>query len=75
MTTLHFETTYEPSLSELYDWKKMQIWFTKTNFVMLRDIANQYEYVLRRQQLANSIRDKWQVIDGGLMAEVIDEAV
>jgi hypothetical protein len=69
MRIIYFGGSYYPSLEERTNLEKVQIWLRETNASILVDCRfDNYQYVIRRQQLADKLRSKWVVIQGGRSA-------
>ena len=69
MRIIYFGGSYWPSLEERTNLEKFQAYFTESAAGMFVDCRfNKYEYIVRRQQLADKIRSKWVVIQGGRSA-------
>lgn len=66
MRMIYFGGKFYPSLEERANLEELQKFFRETDISMLVECKfNKYEYTVRRQMLANKLRDKWIIIPGG----------
>lgn len=62
---IYFGGTYYPQQKTLLKLEALQSHYRETTISILIDCKyDKYNYTLRKQALANRIRDKWKVIDG-----------
>ena len=65
MRIIYFEGRYQPSVKVSKELYMIQQWMNETNASILVDCKfDKYQYIIRRQQLANRLREKWKVIQG-----------
>ena len=65
MSLLRLRGDYWPSYLEMEQLNSLQDFFRETYRDMYVDCKfDQYQFILRRQQLADRIRDKWTLIQG-----------
>tara|TARA_R110000764_G_scaffold108119_1_gene193964 strand:+ start:19 stop:261 length:243 start_codon:yes stop_codon:yes gene_type:complete len=59
------KTDYHPSLDRLEELKLLQNWFNETRLsIMIECKYDEYHIMLRSQQLANALRDKFKLLPG-----------
>lgn len=59
------KTDYHPSLGRLEELQLLQDWFNNTRLSIMIDCKyDKYHMMLRGQQLANSLRDKFKLLPG-----------
>ena len=59
------KTDYHPSLDRLEELKLLQNWFNETRLSIMIDCKyDEYQIMLRSQQLANALRDKFKLLPG-----------
>ena len=62
---LLFPKPFRNSEENRRELKALQEWFRATNASMYVDVKyDDYQYLIRRQMLANRLRDKWIVYNG-----------
>ena len=65
MRIIYLGGSYNPSLETREELQKVQDRFNETDISILVDCKfDQYQYILRRQQLADRLRSKWKLIQG-----------
>ena len=66
MRIIYFGGRYLPSSKVNEDLEKIQDWYNETAISILIDCKyDQYQYIIRKQQLADRLRSKWKLIQGG----------
>jgi len=66
MRIIYFGGRYQPSLEASKELYLIQEWMRESQASMLVDCKfDKYQYIIRRQQLANRLRARWKVIQGG----------
>ena len=66
MSLLILDSNYRISYQRSRELEALQCWFRDTKLAMLVDCKyNRYEFMLRRQKLANRLKDKFQLLHGG----------
>lgn len=72
-TLILFPTTWRNSNEVEEHLNKLQDMYSNTHAAIFVECRfNKYEYMLRQQKLANYMRSKIKVIDGGLKDEPLD---
>lgn len=62
---LHFPKLWTPSRVENERLESLQRWFRETNAsIHVESKFDKYQIVIRRQHLANRLRDKWKLLNG-----------
>ena len=70
---IYFPTTYVPNFIRRTELKMLQAEIRYCNTAIYNQSKNRFEEVCRIQALANKLRDKWEVIDGGKNTEYKDK--
>mgnify|MGYP000911626312 CR=1 FL=1 len=74
MRIIYLGGSYWPLLKVRVELQNIQNWFNENNAAMLVDCKfDQYEYIIRRQQLADRLRSKWKLIQGSKASTQADK--
>jgi hypothetical protein len=74
MRLLILKTGYDPSFEEHCKLEELQDWFRSTNQSIFIDVKfDKYQYLIRRGQLANRLRSKWKILEGGCSTSPVEE--
>lgn len=73
MRIIYLGGSFNPSLKDKEALERVQCWLNETNASIMIDCKfDLYEHTIRKQQLADRLRSKWKLIQGGISSAALD---